>query len=90
MNSKLEQELKDLYHGKHHRGIEPRFYNSVKEGKVEARRKVKDYEKEVLEKFKPNIDPLKRSKLQEYIFDLQLREEKNKRKVVLEDGSFVL
>lgn len=30
INTKLEQELKELYHGKFHQDIEPRFYNSVK------------------------------------------------------------
>lgn len=64
MNSKLEQELKELFHSKHHKDIQPRFYNSLKEGRVEARKKVKDYERSVLENYKPAIDPLKRSKLQ--------------------------
>ena len=32
MNSKLEQDLKDLYHSQHHKDIQPRFYNSVKVG----------------------------------------------------------
>lgn len=43
MTNKLEQDLKDLFHGRHHKGIEPRFYNSVKEGKIMAMKKVKDY-----------------------------------------------
>lgn len=31
MNTKLEQELKELYHGKFHQVVSsPRFYNSVK------------------------------------------------------------
>jgi len=44
----------------------------------------------VLQNHRPSVDLLKRSKLQEQILDLQLREDKKKRKVVKEDGSIII
>lgn len=43
--------------------MEPRFYNSLKIGREEARRKSRQYSQTVLEKKKPKIDPAKRQKI---------------------------
>jgi polyribonucleotide nucleotidyltransferase len=90
MNSQLEQNLKDLYHSKFHHDIEPRFYNSAQVGRLEARKKIRDYSQEVLEKHRPRVDPLKRQKVRETILDLSLREDKSKVKVLQEDGSVLI
>jgi len=90
MHTKLEQELKELYHHRHHKDIEPRFYNSVKLEKVENRKKIVDYGKSVLENYKPLVDPKKRLMVKEQILELELQENKKKRKVILEDGSVVI
>lgn len=44
----------------------------------------------MLENYKPSIDPIKRSKLKEQIVDLEIKENKKKRKVIHEDGSVVI
>ena len=81
MNSKLEQDLKDLYHSNHHKDIQPRFYNSVKVGQEERNKKIKNFEKKVEERHRPKIDPIKQQKIKEQILDLELKESKGKRKV---------
>jgi hypothetical protein len=90
MTSKMEQDLKELYHGKFHQDIEPRFYNSLKIEREEVRKKIKDYGTEIREKHKPEIDLQKRSQLKESILDLELSMNKKKRKTVREDGSVII
>jgi hypothetical protein len=90
INTKAEQELKELFHGRFHKDISPRFYDSVKLEKESHRKKIIDYGKSVLENYKPIIDRHKRAELKEHIRDLKLAEDKRKRKVVMEDGSVVI
>lgn len=90
INTKLEQELKELYHGKFHQDIEPRFYNSVKVEREGIRKRIKEYGTEIKEKHKPSVDPQKRSELKESIRDLELSMNKRKRKTVREDGTVVI
>ena len=68
--NQIEQNLKELYHGKFHKDIEPRFYNSVKEGQRESYKKVKDYSVGVFENHRPRVDLKKRDKIEETIREL--------------------
>lgn len=49
--------------------------------KQEAIKKVKALQSEINEKYKPDIDPKKREKVQERIRELELSADKTKRKV---------
>lgn len=89
MNDKMEEQLKELFHGKFHKELSPRFSDQNKEERQGYRKKIVQYSKSVFEKFKPTVDPRKKAKVQQKIKELENLDNKQKRKVVQSDGSIV-